>query len=96
MTVLAGKRVLLVVSGGIAAYKTFDLIRRLRERAAGVRCVLTAGGAQFVTPLSLAAHSGNPVHSARFSDARTGPRVGPCGGSPHIAAAAVSQAASAH
>ena len=47
MTVLAGKRVLLVVSGGIAAYKTLDLIRRLRERAAEVLCVLTAGGAQF-------------------------------------------------
>jgi len=67
MTVLAGKRVLLVVSGGIAAYKTLELIRRLRERAAEVRCVLTAGGAQFVTPLSLAALSGNPVHSALFS-----------------------------
>jgi phosphopantothenoylcysteine decarboxylase/phosphopantothenate--cysteine ligase len=67
MTVLSGKRVLLVVSGGIAAYKTLELIRRLRERAAGVRCVLTAGGAQFVTPLSLAALSGNPVHSALFS-----------------------------
>ncbi len=67
MTVLAGKRVLLVVSGGIAAYKTLDLIRRLRERAAEVRCVLTAGGAQFVTPLSLSALSGNPVHSDLFS-----------------------------
>ena len=67
MTVLAGKRVLLVVSGGIAAYKTLDLIRRLRERAAEVLCVLTAGGAQFVTPLSLSALSGNPVHSALFS-----------------------------
>ena len=67
MTVLAGKRVLLVVSGGIAAYKTLDLIRRLRERAAEVRCVLTAGGAQFVTPLSLSALSGNPVHRALFS-----------------------------
>ena len=67
MTVLSGKRVLLVVSGGIAAYKTLDLIRRLRERAAEVRCVLTAGGAQFVTPLSLSALSGNPVHRALFS-----------------------------
>ncbi len=67
MTVLSGKRVLLVVSGGIAAYKTLELIRRLRERAAEVRCVLTAGGAQFVTPLSLSALSGNPVHSDLFS-----------------------------
>ena len=67
MTVFAGKRVLLVVSGGIAAYKALDLIRRLRERAAEVRCVLTAGGAQFVTPLSLSALSGNPVHGELFS-----------------------------
>ena len=67
MTVLAGKRILLVISGGIAAYKTLDLIRRLRERAASVRCVLTAGGAQFVTPLSLAALSEQKVHSELFS-----------------------------
>ncbi len=50
MTVLAGKRILLVVSGGIAAYKTMELNRRLRERAAIVRCLLTAGRAQIVTP----------------------------------------------
>ncbi|MCH8036116.1 MAG: bifunctional phosphopantothenoylcysteine decarboxylase/phosphopantothenate--cysteine ligase CoaBC [Proteobacteria bacterium] len=67
MTVLAGKRILLVISGGIAAYKTLDLIRRLRERRASVRCVLTAGGAQFVTPLSLAALSEQKVHSELFS-----------------------------
>ena len=67
MTVLAGKRILLVVSGGIAAYKSLELIRRLRERAASVRCVLTAGGAQFVTPLSLAALSEQKVHSELFS-----------------------------
>ena len=67
MTVLAGKRILLVVSGGIAAYKTLELIRRLRERRASVRCVLTAGGAQFVTPLSLAALSEQKVHSELFS-----------------------------
>ncbi len=54
---LAGRRILLIVSGGIAAYKALELIRRLRERGAAVRCVLTAGGAQFVTPLSLAALS---------------------------------------
>ena len=67
MTVLAGKRILLIISGGIAAYKTLDLIRRLRERRASVRCVLTAGGAQFVTPLSLAALSEQKVHSELFS-----------------------------
>ncbi len=62
-----GKRLLLIVSGGIAAYKSLELIRRLRERGAAVRCVLTAGGAQFVTPLSLAALTEETVHSELFS-----------------------------
>ena len=53
MTTLAGKRILLAIAGGIAAYKSLDLIRRLRERGAGVRCILTRAGAQFVTPLSV-------------------------------------------
>jgi phosphopantothenoylcysteine decarboxylase/phosphopantothenate--cysteine ligase len=53
MTTLAGRRVLLVIAGGIAAYKSLDLIRRLRERGAAVRPVLTRAGAQFVTPLSV-------------------------------------------
>ena len=47
---LADKRILLIVAGGIAAYKALELIRLLRREAAAVRCVLTAGGAQFVTP----------------------------------------------
>ncbi|MBF0373793.1 MAG: bifunctional phosphopantothenoylcysteine decarboxylase/phosphopantothenate synthase, partial [Alphaproteobacteria bacterium] len=64
---LEGRRILLIISGGIAAYKSLDLIRRLRERGAGVRCVLTAGGSQFVTPLSLAALSGEKVHDDLFS-----------------------------
>lgn len=64
---LQGKRVLLIVSGGIAAYKSLDLIRRLRERGASVRCVLTKGGAQFVTPLSLAALSEDKVYTEIFS-----------------------------
>ncbi|MFO0998009.1 MAG: bifunctional phosphopantothenoylcysteine decarboxylase/phosphopantothenate--cysteine ligase CoaBC [Alphaproteobacteria bacterium] len=64
---LHGKRILLVVSGGIAAYKSLELIRRLRERGAAVRCVLTAGGAQFVTALSLAALSEDKVYSELFS-----------------------------
>ena len=54
---IAGKRILLIVSGGIAAYKCLELIRCLKERGANVRCVLTAGGAQFVAPLSLSALS---------------------------------------
>ena len=61
------KRILLVVGGGIAAYKALDLIRRLRERGAVVRPVMTAGAAQFVTPLSLASLAGGKVHEALFS-----------------------------
>ncbi|HLF59287.1 MAG TPA: bifunctional phosphopantothenoylcysteine decarboxylase/phosphopantothenate--cysteine ligase CoaBC [Alphaproteobacteria bacterium] len=64
---LAGKRILLVISGGIAAYKSLDLIRRLRERGACVRCVLTKGGAEFVTPLSVAALSEEKVYGELFS-----------------------------
>jgi len=64
---LTGKRILLVISGGIAAYKCLELIRRLRERGAAVRCVLTRGGAEFVTPLSLAALSEDKVYSDLFS-----------------------------
>lgn len=64
---LNGKRILLIIAGGIAAYRSLDLIRRLRERAADVRCVLTRGGAQFVTPLSVAALSENKVYQDLFS-----------------------------
>lgn len=64
---LAGKRILLLVAGGIAAYKSLDLIRRLRERGAAVRVVLTASGSKFVTPLSLAALSGDKVYGDLFS-----------------------------
>jgi phosphopantothenoylcysteine decarboxylase/phosphopantothenate--cysteine ligase len=49
------KRILLIVGGGIAAYKSLDLVRRLKERGADVRAILTKGGAEFVTPLSLSA-----------------------------------------
>jgi phosphopantothenoylcysteine decarboxylase/phosphopantothenate--cysteine ligase len=64
---LNGKRVLLVVAGGIAAFKALELIRRLRERGAAVRCVLTESGARFVTPLSLQALSEDRVYSDMFS-----------------------------
>ena len=64
---LHGKRILLIVSGGIAAYKSLELVRRLRERGAAVRCVLTRGGSQFVTPLSLAALSEDKVYTELFS-----------------------------
>ena len=64
---LTGNRILLIVTGGIAAYKTLELIRRLKEKGATVRCVLTRAGAQFVTPLSLAAISGEKVYDDLFS-----------------------------
>jgi phosphopantothenoylcysteine decarboxylase/phosphopantothenate--cysteine ligase len=65
--VLENKTILLIISGGIAAYKSLELIRRLRERGAAVRCVLTAGGSQFVTPLSVAALSEHRVYGDLFS-----------------------------
>ncbi len=61
------KRLLLIVSGGIAAYKCLDVIRRLRERGHAVRCILTKAGAEFVTPLSLAALSEDKVYDDLFS-----------------------------
>jgi phosphopantothenoylcysteine decarboxylase / phosphopantothenate---cysteine ligase len=64
---LHGKRILLIVAGGIAAFKSLELIRRLRERGASVRCVLTDAGAKFVTPLSLQALSEDRVYSDMFS-----------------------------
>jgi phosphopantothenoylcysteine decarboxylase/phosphopantothenate--cysteine ligase len=64
---LSAKRVLLIVGGGIAAYKCLELIRRGQERGLAFRCVLTAGGAEFVTPLSLASLSGEKVYQELFS-----------------------------
>ena len=55
---LGGKRILLVISGGIAAYKSLELIRLLKGQGATVRCILTRGGAEFVTALSVSALSG--------------------------------------
>ncbi len=63
---LKGKRILLVIGGGIAAYKVLDLIRRLKERGADVRAIMTAGGQHFVTPLSVGALTGNKVHTDLF------------------------------
>ncbi|AUX74961.1 bifunctional phosphopantothenoylcysteine decarboxylase/phosphopantothenate--cysteine ligase CoaBC [Sinorhizobium fredii] len=64
---LSGKRILLIISGGIAAYKSLDLIRRLRERGATVRPVMTAGAQQFVTPLAVGALSASHVYTELFS-----------------------------
>jgi len=61
------KRVLLIVSGGIAAYKILEFVRRVREHGVDVRVILTKGGAQFVTPLSLSALSENKVYQDLFS-----------------------------
>src|SRR4051812_43291883 len=63
---LSGKRVLLVIGGGIAAYKALDLIRRLRERGALVRCILTNGAQQFITPLAASALTGQRTHTDLF------------------------------
>ncbi len=67
MTTLRSKRVLLVVGGGIAAYKALDLVRRLRERGATVVPVMTRGAAEFVTPLSLGALAAAKVYLDLFS-----------------------------
>ena len=61
---MRGKRILLIVVGGIAAYKSCELIRLLRKAGASVTCVLTKGGAQFVTPMTLAALSENAVYDS--------------------------------
>ena len=58
------KRILLIVGGGIAAYKSCELIRLARKAGIGVRCVLTAGGAQFIAPMTLAALSEEQVHTS--------------------------------
>ena len=63
---LAGKRILLIVGGGIAAFKSLDLIRRLRERGATVTPVLTKAAEQFVTPLSTSALAGQKVYRDLF------------------------------
>lgn len=57
------KRILLIVGGGIAAYKACELVRLIRKAGAEVTCVLTEGGAHFVTAMTLAALSENPVHT---------------------------------
>lgn len=63
---MKNKRILLVIGGGIAAYKSLDLIRRLKERGALVRAILTEAGAQFVTPLAVGAISGERVFTSLF------------------------------
>ena len=64
---LQNKRILLIISGGIAAYKCLELVRRLREQGAAVRCILTKSATEFVTPLSVATLSGDKVYGDLFS-----------------------------
>lgn len=70
---IANKHIVLGVTGGIAAYKSAMLVRRLRERGAQVRVVLTAGAEHFITPLTMQAVSANPVHTSLLDpDAEAG------------------------
>ncbi|HKD23781.1 MAG TPA: flavoprotein, partial [Rhizomicrobium sp.] len=64
---MRGNSVLLIIGGGIAAYKSLDLIRRLAERGISVRAILTRAGAEFVTPLSVSALAGEKVFQDLFS-----------------------------
>ena len=67
MTSLTGKTILLIIGGGIAAYKCHELIRLLKTRGCRVRVIMTRAAKEFVTPLSLASLSGEKVHTALFS-----------------------------
>jgi phosphopantothenoylcysteine decarboxylase/phosphopantothenate--cysteine ligase len=64
---MQGKSILLIIGGGIAAYKSLELIRELRRRGLGVKTILTRAGAEFVTPLSIAGLSGEKVYDDLFS-----------------------------
>ena len=64
LVAMTGPRILLVIGGGIAAYKSCELVRLIRKHGGEVTCVLTNGGAQFVTPMTLAALSENPVYTS--------------------------------
>ena len=65
---MSGKRILLIVGGGIAAYKACELIRLLRKAGAEVQVVLSAGGARFITPVTLQALSGHPVRQSLWDE----------------------------
>ncbi|GHF12797.1 phosphopantothenate synthase [Kordiimonas sediminis] len=66
-TDLTGKSILLIIGGGVAAYKSLDLARRLMERGASVKGILTKGGAEFITPLSVASLTGHECYMDLFS-----------------------------
>src|SRR6201982_3256468 len=69
-SMLDGKRILLVIGGGIAAYKSLDLHRRLKERAARVRCILTKAAQEFITPLAAGALTGERAFTDLFDAQR--------------------------
>ena len=68
MNTLNGKHIILGITGGIAAYKSAELTRRLRDAGAQVRVVMTHGATGFVTPLTFQALSANPVHTELLDD----------------------------
>src|ERR1700745_2144562 len=67
-SMLDGKRILLVIGGGIAAYKSLDLHRRLKERGPTVRCILTKAAQEFITPLAAGALTGERVFTDLFDE----------------------------
>lgn len=67
MNGLKHKKILIIIGGGIAAYKALELIRRLKEKGAEVRAILTRGGSEFITPLSVASLTGEKVYTDLFS-----------------------------
>ena len=69
MSSITNRRILLGVTGGIAAYKAAEIIRRLKERGADVQVVMTTAAQEFITPLTLQALSGNPVHTSLLDPA---------------------------
>ena len=64
---MADKSILLIIGGGIAAYKALELIRTLKKRGIASRCILTRAGSEFVTPLSVSALSGDKVYGELFN-----------------------------
>ena len=67
MTAVSGKTILLIIGGGIAAYKSLELIRLLTGKGVGVRTIMTKAAEEFVTPLSVASLTGQKVHTALFN-----------------------------
>jgi phosphopantothenoylcysteine decarboxylase/phosphopantothenate--cysteine ligase len=63
---VSDRRILLIIGGGIAAYKSLELIRELKRRGIAARCILTKAGSEFVTPLSVGSLSGDKVHNQLF------------------------------